>query len=320
MSDFYGELGVSRGASAEELRKAYRKLAAELHPDRHPGDSAKEARFKSVNHAYSVLSDPKKRALYDEFGEVGLREGFDPDTMRAYRSSHSRSGGAGGGVPFDLSDLFGGRAGSPGGFGAEGAGGFGDIFGDLFQGGVRGRRGPRKGRDAVGEVRVDFAEAIRGTEVTMTGPDGGTPLKVRIPPGADDGDRLRVPGGGSPSDRGGPAGDLVLTVRVSAHPHFERRGLDLHLDLPITVGEAYRGGKVRVPTPDGEVFLSVPRRAQSGQVVRLRGKGVSRKDQRGDLYVRFLVKLPNEDSPELERAVAAMEAATIGDVRGDVHL
>jgi curved DNA-binding protein len=142
---------------------------------------------------------------------------------------------------------------------------------------------------------------------------------VRVPPGAGDGDKVRVAGHGESSSMGGPTGDLVITVRVNPHPFFERDGLDLHLNLPITVAEAYRGAKVRVPTPDGPVTLSVPVHAQSGQEARLKGKGVKRAGKQGDLYVRFLVKLPVQTSEAIEQAVTTLESAMTGDVRGGIH-
>lgn len=311
-ADFYEELGVAKNASADDIKKAYRKLAAKLHPDKHPDDKKAEARFKAVNRAYQTLSDAKKRKLYDEFGEDGLREGFDPEAARAYR----RAAGSGGRVRFS-------SQGGPG-YGFEEVftqeGGIGDLFGDLFGGRSRNRRGAMKGSDVMSEVTVDFLSAIRGAELRLRVQDGGEEVTVRIPAGAGEGDKVRVPGHGAPGAFGGPPGDLILLIHVQPHPSFERNGLDLHLDLPITVGEAYRGAKVRVPTPGGDVNLTVPRHAQSGQVVRLKGKGVKRGSQTGDLYVRFLVQLPDTDSPEVESAVEALEGATSGDVRAAIRV
>lgn len=308
--DFYQELGLSRQASQDEIKKAYRKLAAKLHPDRNPGDKKTETRFKAVNRAYETLSDAKKRALYDEFGEEGLREGFDPEAARAYRAATSggrvRFNQRGGGV--NLEDLF----------ASQGAGsGFGDLFGDLFRG--RGRRAPMKGSDVVSEITVDFATAIQGSTLKLRVQDGGDEVTVRIPSGAGDGDKVRVAGHGAPGAFGGPAGDLVLLIRVKPHPHFEREGLDLYLDLPITAAEAYRGAKVRVPTPGGDVTLTVPAHAQSGQVARLKGRGVKRKSKVGDLYVRFLIQLPDADSSDVARAIEALDAAAKGDVRSGIR-
>lgn len=325
-TDFYADLGVSRTASADEIKKAYRKLAGKLHPDKNPGDKKAEARFKTVNRAYQTLSDPKKRGLYDEFGEESTHENFNSEAARAYQQAQrsgygSPGGGMGGG--FNFEDMFAG--GGRGGRGGMGGGvGLGDLFGDLFQGGGRAARGAGrgagvKGSDIGSEITVDFREALLGTELKLTLQDGGEPVTVRIPPGADDGDRLRVAGHGAPGPFGGANGDLVLAIRVRPHPHFERKALDLHLDLPITVGEAYRGAKVRIPTPKGDVTLTVPKHAQSGQRLRLKGKGVERKKEVGDLYVRFLVRLPESDSKDVELAIDELERHTKDDVRADLE-
>jgi curved DNA-binding protein len=306
-ADYYEELGVSRGATAEEIKKAFRKLAAKLHPDKNPGDKRAEARFKRVNRANEVLSDPKLRALYDEFGEDGLRPGFDPEMMRAY--GRAATGGGGRRVRFS-------REG--GGFDFGDVGGFGDLFGDLLGG--RGRRVATKGPDIASELSVDLASALRGTTVKLRLQDGSDEVTVRIPPGAADGDKVRLRGKGAPGAMGGPPGDLVLLIHVAPHPHFKREGLDLYLDLPITVGEAYRGAKARVPTPDGDVSLSVPKHAQSGQTVRLKGKGVQRGKERGDLYVRFLIQLPTIESREVTQAVEVLEQSTPGDVHAEIEL
>lgn len=289
-SDFYQELGVNRGASQDDIRRAYRKLAARYHPDKNPGDDQAETKFKAINRAHEALSDPKKRALYDQFGEVGLREGFNPDMFRG----GGRRGGAGRGFGGGIEDLFGGNL-----------GGIGDLFGDVFQ-----RRGPAKGQDAAAEVEVDFLSALRGANVKMS--IAGVPgeVTVRVPPGANDGDRVRVPAQGAAGRNGGPPGDLVLSIRVLPHEHFRRNGLDLEVDVPISVGEAYHGGKVRVPTPHGDVSLKVPARAKSGQLARLKGKGVKRKDSVGDLFVRFMIQLPDVEDPTIEKAIDALAEAT----------
>jgi curved DNA-binding protein len=307
-TDLYRELGVARGASAEEIRKAYRKLAIEWHPDRNQGKPDAEAKFKTLNSAYQVLGDPKRRSLYDEFGEEGLREGFNPDLARAYRGG-GRGGGGG-----NYEDLFGGAG--------AGSRGFGDMFGDV----LRAARTPQKGRDAAGEIEVDFASALRGTTVTLQVPGVSGDVNVRVPPGAGDGDKLRVAGRGSPSRAGGAPGDLLLTLRVAKHPYFSREGLDLKLDFPIGAAEAFRGAKVRVPTPEGTVSLTIPAGAQSGQTVRLRGRGVTRKGQSGDLYVRFFIQAPDvsklsaEQREELEKAILVVEAATDLSAREKIEL
>jgi curved DNA-binding protein len=311
-SDFYADLGVPKTATADEIKKAYRKLAGKLHPDKNPGDKRAETRFKTVNRAYQTLSDPQKRSLYDEFGEEALREGFNADAARAYRAGPSGFGGGGG---FHFEDMF-----THGG-GRRGVGGLGDLFGDLFQGAGRqpGRGAGLKGSDIGSEVTVDFREALLGAELHLTLQDGGAPITVRIPPGADDGDRLRVPGHGAPGPFGGANGDLVLAIRVRPHPYFERKGLDLYLDLPISVGEAYRGAKVRIPTPEGDVTLTVPKKTQSGQQLRLKGKGVHRKKEQGDLYVRFSIRLPASESKDVERAIDELERHTKEDLRAGIE-
>lgn len=316
-ADFYKELGVSRGASDDEIKKAYRKLAAQLHPDKNPGDKKVEARFKNVNRAYQALSDKEKRSLYDEFGEEGLREGFNSAAARAYRGApssggyrRSRSSGS-----MNVEDLFSSPGSDP-----PGSGGIGDLFGDLFSRAGRRPSNPgMKGSDIASEVSVDFISALRGAELKLRLQDGGDEITVRVPPGAGDGDKVRIAGHGAPGAYGGPPGDLILNIRVSKHPHFERSGLDLYLDLPITVAEAYRGAKVRVPTPDGAITLTVPKHAQSGQVARLKGRGVKRKTEQGDLYIRFQIKLPVSESDEIDAAISALDAAMTGDVRADVH-
>ncbi len=316
----YATLGVPKTADADAVKKAYRKLAGKLHPDKNPGNAGVEARFKQVNHAYEVLSDPKKRRLYDEFGEEGLREGFDPERMRAYRqwaSRQSRGGPAAGGFPggtsqpVDLEDLFGGA----------GAGGIGDLFGDLVGRGRR-QRGPSKGPDLESEITIDFASAVRGTSLELKPQGyGGEPVTVRIPAGATEGSRVRIPGQGAPSPNGGPRGDLVLTVHVTPHSHFRREGDDIHLDLPITIAEAYYGAKVRVPTLDGAVTLKIPEGAQSGQAVRLRGKGIARKGRPpGDLYVHFLVQIPKEGGGEVAELIDQIAKFQNADPRRGISL
>jgi curved DNA-binding protein len=315
--DFYAVLGVPRSAEASTIKKAYRKLAGQLHPDKNPGNKAAEARFKEVNRAYDVLGDAKKRKLYDEFGDEGLREGFDPERVRAYRDWASRqrrgppSGVEGGAQAFEVDDVLGGA----------GAGAFGDLFGDLI-GRARRTRGPAKGPDLESEITIDFASAVRGAtlELRPQGP-AGAPVTVRIPAGASEGSRVRIAGQGAPSATGGPRGDLVLTIHVKPHANFRREGDDLHLDLPVTISEAYHGAKAKVPTVDGSVTLKIPERTQSGNVVRLRGKGVAKKGgQVGDLYVHFLVQVPKEGGSEVAQLVDRLAEFQTDDPRQDIQL
>jgi curved DNA-binding protein len=303
--DFYSTLGVAKNAEADAIKKAYRKLARDLHPDKNPGNKEAEARFKKVNRAYETLSDTKKRGLYDEFGEEALREGFDADKARAYK----QWGGGGDGNPFagggfrggrgqqvNLEDLFGG--------GAQGA-----DFGDLFGRGRR--RGPMRGDDLEQELTVDFDTAVRGTTLELRRPESGETVKVRVPPGADEGNRVRIPGQGGRSPNGGPQGDLILVIHVKPHPLFKREGDDLHVDVPISVSEAIKGGKVKVPTFDGAITMKVPPGTQSGSTLRAKGKGVERKSKgavtKGDLYIHLQVHIPTRQSAELTQIADEIE-------------
>jgi len=312
--DLYAVLGVTKDADEDAIKKAFRKLAMKYHPDKNPAKSS-EQRFKEVNQAHEVLSDPKKRALYDEFGEESLSQNFDAERARMVRQyggagPRRSAGGAPGGAGFDVQDIFG------GGGGAGGAD-FNDLFGEVFNRSGRGGRGPRaasRGQDQESSVTIDFVSAVKGTQLQIQ--RGAESVTVRVPPGADEGSRVRIPGQGSPGFGGGPAGDLLLTIHVTPHPFFKREGDDLHVEVPVTLGEAYRGEKIRVPTPDGEVTLKVPKHTQSGNVTRLRGKGVTRKGKEpGDLYVRFIVHVPTVDDPEVAAAVEVLAAKMTGDPR-----
>lgn len=318
--DLYATLGVSKTASSDEIKRAFRKLAAKLHPDKNPGDKTAEARFKEVSHAYDVLGDPKKRALYDEFGEAALREGFDAEQARQYKrwaeqaaQGGPRAGYGGTGVPFDIEDLFGARGGG-------GVGGVGSVIEDLLGGRFGRRRGPVRGRDLESEVTIDFASAVRGTTLTLQPQGSSEPVTVRIPAGADDGSRVRIRGQGAKGPEGGTPGDLILNIRVRPHPFFRREGDDLHIDVPITIAEAYKGARIRVPTPDKDVVLKVPEKTQSGQIARLRGKGVARKNRTpGDLYVHFQVQVPKADTSEVREAIEVLERAQREDPRENLR-
>ena len=284
--DLYADLGVARGASADEIRKAYRKLARRYHPDVNPNDPKAEERFKQISFAYDVLSDEEKRKRYDEFGAASLAPGFDPDQARAYRrwaegarrspSSEEFSGDV------DIEDLLSG-----------------------FFGGERPGRA-RQGADLEAELEVDFLDAVKGNEIGIE--RGGSRLRVRIPPGSDTGTRVRLAGQGRPGLRGGPAGDLYLRLRVRPHPFFVRSGDDLELDLPVTIPEAVLGAKVEVPTPEGPVTMTVPPRSKNGRILRVRGKGVARRGGgSGDLRVRLVVQLPETDDARLDEIARELE-------------
>lgn len=269
-SDYYQVLGVSRKAGADELKKAYRKLSRENHPDAKPDDPAAAERFKQVQEAYSVLSDEKKRQQYDQFGTV-------------FPEGGPGGGGAGpfpfqtgGQVPFDIHDLF----------GAEGLEG-------LFGGRAAGRR-PRKGRDQQAEVRIPFLTAALGGSVDVRVSQGNRieTLSVKIPAGVTDGAVIRLGGQGESSPRGGSAGDLLLTVHIDPHPYFRREGQDILLDVPVTPAEAVLGAKIDVPTlKEGPVVLTVPPGTSSGMKLRLRGKGIA--DQ-GDQFVVVKIVAPRD--------------------------
>jgi curved DNA-binding protein len=316
--DLYSVLGVAKSADADAIKKAYRKLAKDLHPDKNPGNKQAETRFKTVNHAFDVLSDPKKRALYDEFGEDGLREGFDPQRARQYKQWQQQGGGfrggpvrGGGGV--NIEDLFGRN-------GAAGGADVSDLFGDLFGRAGRGsRRGPMKGSDLESEITIDFVSAVKGAQLQLQPRGAPQPVVVRIPPGADEGSRVRIPGHGGPSPNGGEPGDLLLTIHVNPHRWFRRDADDLRIDLPITLKEAYLGAKVKVPTPDGAVTLKVPPHTQTGAVLRVRGKGVLRKGKEpGDLYVHLVVQVPTSDAAEVGQLVEKLSAYQSDDPRRDI--
>lgn len=320
-TDFYSVLGVPKDADAATIKKAYRKLARDLHPDKNPGNKATETRFKEVNRAYEALGDEKKRKLYDEFGEDALREGFDAEKQRAYRQWQGRAPGNGGGFRggfpgsgggVNIEDLFGGAM--PGGS-VEG-----DPFADLFGRASR-RRGPTKGRDYEQELTVDFTSAVRGTTLQLRNPSSPEPVTVRIPPGAADGSRVRIKGQGAPSTTGGPPGDLILVIHVEPHPLFKREGDDLYLDVPLWVSEAIKGAKVKVPTFDGDVTVKVPPGTQSGTKLRVRGKGVAKKGHEpGDLYLVFMVRVPTGASPELEKLADDLGKYESGDPRAALHI
>ena len=291
--DLYQILGVARDVDADALRTAYRKLARQYHPDVNPGDKTAEDRFKEISRAYDVLSDPEKRRNYDEFGEVSLEGGFDAKRAREAKERFEARFG---------------RGGEPGDFTPPGAEGFhfddlDDLFG-RFAGG-RGGRGEAsfrmRGPDVEGSLELDLLDALRGGPHTLTlsreGPDGdmkSETITVRIPAGARDGGRIRIPGRGAPGFGGGPPGDLWVRLRVRPHPVFTREGDDLHMRVPISVREALLGAKIEVPLPEGRATVSVPAGSDSGRKLRLRGKGARDPEtgQAGDLYVTVEIRVP----------------------------
>ena len=288
--DYYEILGVKKSATEDEIKKAYRTLAKKYHPDKNKGNKEAENRFKEISEAYAVLSDKEKREQYDRLG----REAF--------------SFGAGGQNPFAGFDFgqFRARAsrGSAGGRRSTGnAGGFTDIFSDLFGGATGGfEQIPMRGSDINAELSIDFRDAVLGTTMDLT--VNGSHIKVKIPEGVADRQTIRLRGKGSPGS-GGPPGDLNVLVHVRPHPFFERRGDNIHINLPITVGEAIRGAEIEVPTIHGPVRAKIPPGTQGGQTFRLSGKGVRKK---GDHYYRVEIVVPKRVSPEAADAVQKLEA------------
>jgi curved DNA-binding protein len=313
--DLYEILGVPRKATAEEVKRAYRKLAKKYHPDVNPGNRAAEEKFKEVTAAFEVLSDEKRRRLYDEFGSDSLRSGFDAKRAEEYRR-WKREGAPSGAMPFDFGDFSRVHVGDYGSFD------FGSIFGDLFGGGAPRSRAHHRaapGTRTDAELTIELKDAVLGAERDIR-VDEKT-LRVKIPAGVIDGWQMRLAGQGGSGAHGGPAGDLYLTVRLRPHPHVRRDGKDLYLDLPLTVPEAVQGAEVDLPTFEGPVRFRVPAGAQSGMRIRLRGKGMPDLGggERGDMYAVVQVVLP-EPSDALRQAVHPLEALYKGDPRASISL
>ena len=278
--DFYKILGVSKDVSDAELKKVYRKLSRQHHPDVNPGDTAAEAKFKEISEAYSVLSDPEQRKEYD--------------AVRAMGGGARFTGGPGG-------------AGFPGGF-PGGAGGFGgaeDIFANLFGGGGRGGFGgfgPQPGGDLTTEQTIPFIDSIKGTSVRLRLNSGET--TVNIPAGIKDGQSLKIRGKGQPSMNGGPNGDLIIKVTVKPHPVFVRDGNNLRVTVPVTLTEAILGATIQVPTLGGEpVKLKVAPGTPNGRVLRVKGKGVEAGKVHGDLLATVDIAVPQNLSGEAKKLI-----------------
>jgi DnaJ-class molecular chaperone len=283
--DPYQELGVARTASADEIRRAFRKLAKQHHPDKNPGNKAAEEKFKRASSAFDLLGDEEKRKKFDR-GEI------DADGREIMRGFDGAGFGRGG---FD---------GGQGGFaGAQFEGvDLNDILGEVFGGraGRGGFGGPTRGPDVRARLEIDLEEAIKGARKRLAFSDGRT-IEVTIPKGAADGQVLRLKGQGSPG-RAGP-GDALIELVLRAHPVFRREGDDLTMDLPVSAPDAVLGAKVEAPTPEGPVSLTVPKGSNSGSILRLKGRGLvdPRTGQRGDLLARVMVTLPDPPDPELEK-------------------
>lgn len=375
--DFYDILGVKKTASEEEIKKAYRKLARKWHPDVNPGKKEAEQKFKEISQAYDCLGNKEKRKLYDEFGEEGLRAGFDAEKARQYQqwgSFQQQQARGGGGEPFGRYHRY------------------EDIFGDLFGfgGGPSETGGPMAGagRDIEHEMTIDLLSALRGFETDLmmqkprvcsgcngTGNDAKAPLstctacggsgrlnvaqgpmaftkacprckghgqvgrpcsqcggsgqvmgtetiRVTIPQGVREGSKVRVAGKGEPGFHGGPPGDLYLVIHIKPHPLLRREEDNLYMDVPVTVSEAILGGTITLPTIEGAVNLKVPAGSQSGQTLKLKGKGAMnpKTKQRGDLMVKLVVKVPKTDDREIVEAIRKMDRYYEEDVRRTLRL
>ncbi|RII28534.1 MAG: integrase [Geobacter sp.] len=277
--DYYEVLGLKKGATPAEIKKAYRKLAVKYHPDKNPGNKEAEDRFKEINEAYAVLSDPKKKEQFDQFGSAGFHQRFSQEDI--FRG-------------FDVGDIF-----KDAGLGSD------DIFSRIFGGGFQQRGGfgygggrRSKGEDLSMELTVSFREAFSGCEKRVAFARGGEreELSVKIPAGVDTGARLRVQGKGGPGRGGGQAGDLYLDIKVASDPQFHREGDDIVVERLLRFSEAALGTSMEVPTLEGTKRIKVPAGIQPGTKIRLKGQGFPRMgtDVRGDLFVRINVQVPEQ--------------------------
>ena len=299
--DPYKELGVARGASQDEIKKAFRKLAKELHPDKNPGNREADERFKRITAAFDLLGDAEKRKKFDR-GEI------DADGREQFR----------GGNPF-------GQGGAAGGFGGRGPAGasfenidLDEIFGGMFGGGARpggarggfgGGAGVGRGQDVRATLEISLEDAISGATRRIQFSDGRT-LDVAIPKGASDGQTIRLKGQGTPA-RGGAAGDALIELKIAPHPVFTRDGADLTMDQPVALYDAVLGGKVPVRTPEGTVSLTIPKGSSSGKVMRLKGRGAYANGKRGDLLAKLMIVLPEGDEALTKLAEKARDEGPI---------
>lgn len=309
-ADYYEILGVPRTASEEEIKRAYRKLAKQYHPDRNPNDASAESKFKEVQQAYGVIGDPKKRKQYDEFGEAAVGEwATDPRGQKVYQW--------GGGSKInaeDLEDLF----------SAFGRNEHADVFDQFFGGGQRGtRRRPRpeRGNDIEQDIRLSFEQAVHGATVAVRlrseRNDHVSSLEVKIPPGVEDGQRIRVKGQGRPGRLGGPAGDLFLACHVTPHPYFSRQGRDILLEVPVTVTEAVLGARLEVPTIHGNATMTLPPGTMSGTRLRMKGRGIAGggRESAGDQYVVVTIVPPKTLTPEEQELYLRLKQLDHGEPR-----
>lgn len=335
--DYYETLGVNKGADKDAIKRAYRKLAKKYHPDTNAGNPHAEEMFKDVTEAYNVLSDEKKRKLYDEFGFAGLQEGFSEEAAR--QAAHGGFGGFG--EPFthqefhfengsgDMDDIFsmfgdmfshGGSSGSRSSYSTGGAGGFGGNSTDWssFTGGsARGRSTSRKGSDVMADLTISFDEAVFGCEKSISLQDSSTGkvsnLSIHIPAGIESGKTVRLKGQGNPGRNGGAAGDVLLKVNVTPSREFERKGQNVYSTIRVPFTTAALGGKARVHTLYGDVECSIKAGTQGGSKIRLKGKGISSMKNpsvKGDQYVTVEISVPRRLTPRAKEALEEYRAVS----------
>ena len=286
--DYYEALGLPRGASLDDIKKAYRKLARKYHPDMNPGDPSAEDKFKEISEAYEILSDPEKKKMYDQFGDAAFSPGGGPGGQRTWTWR-----GGGGEGSFEGFDFFGGGA-------TDQYGSFSDIFSELFGARRSTARRPRAGEDLSYTMEIDFMEAVQGATKTIAlRTDKGTEhLTVTIPAGVNEGSRVRLKAKGGPGIAGGPPGDLYIITKIRPHRYFTRTNDDIYVEVPVTITEAALGAQVTIPTVDGPTRLTIPEGTQGGQRLRLRGKGAPhlKGTGRGDMYAVIKISVPKKIS------------------------
>ncbi len=300
MEDPYEILGVARNVSSDDIRKAYRNLAKKLHPDLNPGNKQSEERFKEISIANDILSDAVKRKRFDS-GEIDALGAEKP--RQHYYKNYAAEAAAGHAYenPSGFADF------------AEGD----DVLAELFRRQARRSRHAR-GADLHYRLAIEFLDAIVGASKRLILPDGGI-LDVTTPPGIQEGQTLRLRGKGAPSPGDGEAGDALVEISIKPHLFFTRHGDDIHVDLPVTLGEAVLGARIKVPTPTGPVMVTVPKGSNTGSMLRLKGKGVSRRGGHGDELIKLKVMLPLEPNPGLETFLANWVPGTSYDPRKDMQ-